>query len=51
MECLECQELIKLQNQPYYPFWCKMFKIYLLPDAKFNPIRIKNCKLLMEDEQ
>ena len=50
MTCLQCKELYKINNQTYYPYWCKLFKCYLLLDKECNPERLEDCKILVEDK-
>jgi hypothetical protein len=46
MTCLECKERYDIPNQPYFPYWCKFWKIYLLIDSNKNPILPKCCEEL-----
>jgi len=40
--CEGCKEFYKVHETGYWKSWCKLFKIWLVPDGE-ESLRIKDC--------
>ena len=46
MDCKTYQECYKVSETGWYKYWCKFWKVWLMPDINREPIQANCCKEL-----